>query len=51
VENPTTLLGRRALGRRARVPYDAAIEKVEDGKSLLFLIKRGESNLFLAFER
>ena len=31
--------------------YKSAIEKAENNKSLLFLVKRGESNLFLALKR
>jgi len=38
-------------GGAQEVPCGAAIEKAENGKSLLFLVKRGESNLFLAFKR
>lgn len=36
---------------RNMADYKAAIEKNENSKSLLFLVKRGESNLFLALKR
>ena len=42
--------GERSGGAR-KVPCGAAIEKTENGKSLLFLVKRGEGNLFLALKR
>lgn len=50
---PTVVV--RSTGERSggaqEVPYGAAIEKAENGKSLFFLVKRGESNLFLALKR
>ena len=53
-EKPTVVpvgsTGERSGGAQ-EVPYRAAIEKTENGKSLLFLVKRGESNLFLALKR
>ena len=53
-EKPTVVLvgstGERS-GDAQEVPCGAAIEKTENGKSLLFLAKRGESNLFLALKR
>jgi hypothetical protein len=52
-EKPTVGVG--STGERSggaqEVPYGAAIEKAENGKSLFFLVKRGESNLFLALKR
>jgi len=54
MKNPTVVLvgstGERSGGAR-KVPCGAAIEKTENGKSLLFLVKRGEGNLFLALKR
>jgi len=45
----------RSTGERSRgaqeVPYGAAIEKARKRQVLLFLVKRGESNLFLALKR
>ncbi|MBM4263865.1 MAG: DegQ family serine endoprotease [Deltaproteobacteria bacterium] len=36
---------------RSMADYKAAIEKNENSRSLLFLVKRGETNLFLALKR
>ena len=45
----------RSTGERSRgaqeVPYGAAIEKARKRQVLLFLVKRGESNLFLVLKR
>jgi len=35
---------------RNRADYERAVEKIEKGKSMLFLVRRGEGSLFLALK-
>jgi hypothetical protein len=35
---------------RNRADYERALEKIEKGKSVLFLVRRGEGSLFLALK-